>query len=216
LTRAGKAPVWAPSLTFQADALHQFGDGIPPSGEFTIESLPNQNSRNMSFGAEWQIGTFRVGGRGGKSSVDNRQAGSEDQDLGTTTRALTLGWSGSPRLTLGGELGLDRNRSEAQKKTDATFRWAANITWTFYRQLAMAASFTNVHAWDSLDARDSMNIDGFVELSAGFRLSRADRRKGRIFVRWIDQQADLIDRSFGLRDARRNASISTGLTVSLF
>ena len=214
--RGGAQPRWAPILSIQTDALHQFGEGIPASGEFSIESIPDQISENVALGAEWQVGTFRVGGRVGASTQDNRQIGSENQDRATDTAALTLGWAPAPKLSLGGELGLDRNESEEQKKTDSTFRWAANMGWTFYREMALAASFTNIHAWDDLDARDSENIDSSVELSAGFRLSRADRRKGRIFVRWIDQRTDLIDRSFGLRDARRNASLSTGLTVSLF
>lgn len=207
---------WAPILSLQAEALHQFGDGIPIGGDFTIESIPDFASRNIVAGADWQIGSVRAGLRLGTTTQDNRQPGSELRDFVTDTSALAFGWTPNPAFSIGGELGLDRNESVEQQKVDSTLRWAANASWAFYKELAIAGSISNVHAWDDLETRDSANIDGFLELSAGFRLSRVDRRKGRIFVRWTDRRADLVDRTFTLRDSRRSAALTTGLTLSLF
>jgi hypothetical protein len=208
---------WAPVVSVQADSLHQFGDGIPIGGDFTIESIPDLESRNLLVSADWQLGsTVRGGVKLGTSTQDNLQVGSENQDSTTRTSALTFGWTPRAALSVGGELGLDRIESVAQERIDSTLRWAATLNWTIYKEIAFAGSLTNIRAWDDLDTRDSRNIDAFLELSTGFRLSRADRRKGRIFVRWIDRQANVLDRAFDLRDSRRNASFATGLTVSLF
>jgi hypothetical protein len=218
LAHEGKEPRWAPVVTLQYEQLHQYADGVPPGGGFTIESIPDQFGWNGSVGAEWQIGTYRVGGRTGRSRQDNRQAGSENQDLTTDNSALTLGWNPTQDLSLGGELGLDRNTSTAEEKTDSTFRWAANVSWKFYREVAIAASVTNNRGWDDRNFRDSGNLDSFVELSSGFTLGRsaASTRKGRIFVRWIDRRNELVDRVFTLRDERSNNAVTTGLSLSLF
>ncbi len=207
---------WAPILSLQAEGFHQFGDGIPIGGDFAIENVPDLVSRNIVAGADWQIGSVRAGLRLGTTTQDNRQLGSELRDFVTDTSALAFGWTPSPAFSIGGELGLDRNESVEQQKIDSTLRWAANVSWAFYKELAFSGSISNVRAWDDLETRDSENIDGFLELSAGFRLSRVDRRKGRIFVRWTDRRADLIDRTFTLRDSRRSAALTTGLTLSLF
>jgi hypothetical protein len=212
-----KGARWVPIVSIQADALHQFGDGIPIGGDFTIESIPDLESRNLLAGAEWQLTpAVRAGVKLGEGTQDNLQIGSENRDFITRTRALTFGWTPRGRVSVGGELGVDRNESVADERTDSTLRWAATLNWTIYKEIAFAGAITNIRAFDNLDARDSENIDSFLELSAGFRLSRADKRKGRIFVRWTDRQADVFDRAFELRDSRRSASFATGLTMSLF
>jgi hypothetical protein len=216
LRRGAAESRWAPVVSLQAEALHQYGDGVPVSGGFTIRNIPDQASWNALLGADWQIGMCRAGVRFGKTEQDNRQVGSEIRDFMTDTGALTLDWTPGPAFGLGGDLGLDRNASAEQQKTSSTLRWAARMRWTFYKKVAVAASLTNIRAWDDRGVRDSENIDSSVELSAEFRLSRGERRKGRVFVRWIDRRADFVDRSFGLRDLRRSASFATGLTLRLF
>jgi hypothetical protein len=214
LTRDGVTPKWAPTISVQAEANHQFGEGLPPG--FTIDSVPDRMAWNLQTSAEWQVGTWRVGGRFGRTLQDDRQFGREAFDVATNTGAFTFDWSPSARFGFGGELGMDRNRTDEQLKTDSTFRWAARSNWTVWREVALAGTITNIRAWDDLDSRDAENIDSSIELSSGFKLSRADKRKGRIFVRWVDRRGDTFDRIFGLRDKRGSSALATGLTLSMF
>lgn len=207
---------WAPVLTLQSEAIHQFGD-VRVSEDFPAESIPDEVGWNALLGAEWQLGPWRVGGRVGRTNRDSQQVGSEQRDFITDTALMTLGWTAATKpFSVNGELGFDSNESVEQAKTDDALRWGANMNWTFYRDIAFAGAISNNRAWDSLDERESENIDSSVELSAGFKLSRADRRKGRLFVRWTDRRGDTFERAFGSRDIRRNEAFATGLTFSLF
>lgn len=214
LVRDEKPARWAPTITVQGESTHERGDGIPQG--FTADSVPDRHGWNLVTAADWQVGTWRIGSRFGRTVIDNRQLGSETFDIATNTGAVSFDWEPAARLSLGGELGLDRNRSEAEEKTDSTFRWAARASWIVYRDVSVAGNLTNIRAWDDLELRDSENIDGALELSSGFRLSRADRRKGRIFIRWVDRRSDLIDRSFAMRDARSASAFATGISMSMF
>lgn len=206
---------WYPTISVQAQLLHQFAD-VVPTDAFPIDSLPDQLSRNVAFAADWQISAWRIGGRLGRTTQDDRRSSSGIGDLETDTGALTFDWAPRPRFSFGGDVGLDRSRSEEQQKTDSVFRWAARTNWTVYKEVTLVGSITNIRGFDDLDQRDSDNLDSSLELSTGFRLSRADRRKGRVFVRWVDRRGDLLDRTFGLRDVRRNSAFATGITVSMF
>jgi hypothetical protein len=207
---------WTPTISLQAEALHQYGDGVPVSGGFTIRNVPDQASWNALFGAEWQIGMCRAAVRFGKTEQDNRQVGSEIRDFMTDTRALTMDWTPRPAFAVGGDLGLDRNTSREQRKMSSTLRWAARMHWGFHKKTAFDASVTNIRGWDDRDIRDSENLDASVELSSELPFVRGKSRKGRVFVRWVDRHAKLVDRSFRLRDLRRSSSFATGLTFPLF
>jgi hypothetical protein len=206
---------WAPMLTLQAESIHQFGS-VLISEDFPIESIPDEVGWNAILGAEWQAGQWRIGTKVGRTNRDSQQVGSEQRDSVTDTTLLTLGWTASKPFSINGEVGFDSNENLEQSKTENALRWGANMTWTFFRDIAMAGSISNNRAWDSLDERDSDTIDSSLELSGGFKLSRADRRKGRLFVRWTNRRGDTFERAFGVRDIRRNQAFATGLTFSLF
>lgn len=208
-------PGW-PTLTVEADHVHQFAEELPPSGDFTVFDIPDQKSWNVQTLAEWEIGAWRAGTRLARTAQDDRRLGSETRDFVTSSGALTFDWTPAQRFSLGGELGLDRNRSEEQRQTDSTLRWSARTNWVVYKEIAVAASVSNIRAWDDRDVRDSDNADTSIELSSGFRLSRADRRKGRIFIRWTERRGTTHEREFGFRDARRQSAFATGLTLRMF
>lgn len=216
MLRAALARRFSPTISLQADSVHQFGDELPASGDFTIFDLPDQKSRNLQASLDWQLGVWRVGTRFTHTLQDNQQLGNETRDFVTNGGALSFDWAPQSRFSFGGEAGLDRNRSEEQQQTDSTFRWTARTNVVLYREVTLAATVSNDRAWDDLETRDSKSLDTSIELSSGFRLSRTDRRKGRIFIRWVERSGTVHERQFGLQDARRNSAFATGLTLRVF
>ncbi|HVT42901.1 MAG TPA: hypothetical protein VMT00_00770 [Thermoanaerobaculia bacterium] len=214
----GARATFLPMLSIQLDRTHQFGVGIPVNAEFAETHVPDQMSDNGTASLDWQIGRVRAGLRIGRTKQDNRQVGRENADFETSTSAVSFGFNPVPRLGFGIEMSVDDNESLEVGRRDRNERYGTNVTWTLFGQTALTASASKSLAHDNFRTSDSDSLDGFLELSSGFRLSRGEpqRRQGRVFLRYGDQRSKTRDLTFGTDTDREGATVTSGLTLSLF
>ncbi len=213
----GPTRTWLPMITWGLARIHQFGDSVPTLGGFTPTFVPDQVSLSHNVMVAWQAARWRVLYQLSRSSQDNRQEGRENADLVNTAHTLSLGVTPLPVLDVAVDGGLEKadNREFAQHNT--TQRLATLLTWRFTARNAVIAGVSHTSVSDDPRTFTQSATDLRLELSQRFTLFRArlDRGPAQVFVRYARQFGDRLVPP-GAGDTRRNWSLNTGLTLSVF
>ncbi|HXI13018.1 MAG TPA: hypothetical protein VNM92_10265 [Thermoanaerobaculia bacterium] len=214
---AEKTAKYFPIFALQLDQTHQKGSGLPPNSDFEPANLPDQISLNGGASLAWQVGIFQIGYRIGKTLQDNRQIGRERADFDTSTNAVTIGFAPGQRLNVSFDVSREENGSEEDGKRDRTNRFGTNVSWTLFGQTALAGNISQTLGNNNLGTSNQRGTDGFLELASGFKVPLgAQKRQGRAFVRFADQRARSKDLVFGTSSDRQGATVTSGVTFSLF
>ncbi len=208
---------WFPTVSAQMELTHQFGTGVPVNSDFDSSQVPDQMSRNAIASLDWQLGTFRVGYRLGKSLQDNRQFSRDQADFTTFSNAVTLGYSPVQRFNVSVDLSLDQNESLEERRRDRTQRYGTTLAWTLFGQTALSTTVSNTVANNNFRTLDQRGTVGFLELSSGFSLAgkTATNRQGRLFIRYSDQRNRSRDNVFNLATDNRGVTVASGITLSV-
>jgi hypothetical protein len=215
---SGRRASILPLVAIQLDQTHQRGSGLPPNSDFEPVHLPDQLSTNGLASLSWQLGRFQLGVRAGKTFQDNRQTGRERADFDTATNAITLGFAASQRLNLSFDASREENGSKEDGRRDRRNRFGSNLSWTIFGQTAIAGNISHTLGDNNLRTSSQRGTEGFLELASGFHLSggAAQKRQGRVFVRFSDRRARSNDLVFGTRSDNQGGAVTSGLTFSLF
>jgi hypothetical protein len=183
----GAAPAWPwPAASFAWQRTRQFGDGVPVGGDFQPTHVPDQVSINRIASLAWTAGATSVSYRWNWSTQDNRQIGRERADFRSAVHGVTISTPGARGLTLGVDLGLERNRSDELDLTQRVERVGANVQWQLSSRTAFSGALSRMWSEDPRSDQRLRQTELFGELSQGFNLYRRPEggTQGRIFVRY--------------------------------
>ncbi|MFN0181062.1 MAG: hypothetical protein ACKVZ0_19825 [Gemmatimonadales bacterium] len=175
-----------PAASFGWQRTRQFGDGVPVDGGFQPTHVPDQVSINRTGALNWTLGAAALGYRWNRSTQDNRQVGRELADFRTDVHGLTVTGPAGRTLTIGLDLGVERNRSDELGLTQRVERIGANLQWQLTTRAALAGAVSQMWSEDPRSDQRLRNTEMYGELSQGFNLYRRPEggTQGRVFVRY--------------------------------
>jgi hypothetical protein len=208
---------WLPSLTYTLDRTHQYGDSVPPNGDFTAPFVPDQASLNQLASLDWTAGRWRFGLRLGGSNQDNRQPGRERADLDVDTRGVALGVAPAVGLDLSLEAARELSHNREFGQETETRRYGLNASWRSPKAWSVTALVSRSESDDDPRTRTQESWGGDGQIAWRFERKHGERHgtSGQIFLRYLAQSNLSRDALFGGVD-QSNWSLSSGLSVSLF
>jgi hypothetical protein len=209
---------WIPVLGGTVSHIHQFGAWLPIDAGFSDSHVPDQISLSGQGRVEWSVGKYRFGYRTSISNQDNRQIGRENADFRSDAGTVFVGFMPTDRLEFSVESSLERQRNLELDQRDRMRRHGATMSWRFWRDVALAASYSWTFGRDQAWTNERLAAESFVDLSSGFTLwpAAAQHNRARIFVRYSNRDSSTFDRVFDLRSDNEGWSITSGLNVSVF
>jgi len=214
---AAKTRPWLPLLTYAYDRTHQFGEGVPPDGDFAASHVPDQVSVNQSAGLDWQGGRWQLGYRLTLSEQDNRQVGRQDADFETSVHGVNLTLAAHARLDLGIESSREESDNLELSQTETTQRYGLSFQWRATPVLTFAGTLSRSERDD--DPRTSESEDTGVDVQGTWRFERrhGDRHgwSGQLFLRYAEQSATSRDRVFGFATDVETWTLTSGLNLSI-
>jgi hypothetical protein len=209
---------WLPLLSYTLDRNHQYGLGIPPGSGLRPDQIADQVSLNQAAGFDWQKGSYRFGMRFGWSDQDNRQPGRERADFENTTQTVSAGGTLFAPLDLGVELTREHADNLEQATTQTQMRYGLNMIWRIWKRLSLTSILSTSTLEDGARTREGNAWNADLQLAWGFEHRRTERHgySGQLYLRWLDQAADSLDRAFGFSSDTELRTLNAGMTLSLF
>jgi len=209
--------IWLPMITYGLARIHQFGDSVPTLGGFTPTFVPDQASTNHTLGLVWQAPQWRVLYQLNRSGQDNRQQGREAADFVNQIHVVSLGFTPLRSLDVGLDAGFERAENREFSQRHSTRRVGSLVTWRFTSRNALVGNISRTRITEDPGTALQSATDLRLELSQRIALvrGRSDRPPAQLFVRYAHQLGDRVVPPSG-RDPRRNWSVNTGVTLSLF
>lgn len=215
---ARPSAVWIPVIGGTVSHIHQFGAWLPVDSGFSDSHVPDQISIAGQGRIEWTVGRYRFGYRTSISNQDNRQVGRENADFRSDAGTVFVGFAPTDRLELSVESSLERQRNLELNQRDRLRRHGATMSWRFWRDVALAASYSWTFGRDQAWTNERLATESFVDLSSGFSLwpASTQQNRARIFVRYSNRDSSTFDRVFDLRSDNEGWSITSGVNLSVF
>ena len=219
LLRVTRAAAWLPTLSYARQQMHQFGAGIPTG--FSASDIPDQMSVIHDASAQWQVKQWQFGYHLNVSEQDNRQPGHEQSDFGATTQGLTVGVMVAASLSLGTELGIERQNNKEFALINTLRRASASANWRINELTTIDAAFNISHAVDPAAASNTHVGSAQAGISRSFNLwhSTDSTPRGQAFLRFSRYSNDVfaLGSSFGPPTlAMGTWHIASGLTLRIF
>jgi hypothetical protein len=213
-----RRPAWLPALVYSYQRIHQKGDGVPDNSGARPTFVPDQVNAVHGLGLDWQSGTWRVSYRLERSTQDNRQPEREQADNANLVQGLSLGFTPTPSLTLGLDLGFDVADNKEIARTNRTRRSGITIEWRATSTTSLATRWALTDGDDDTGLRESGNSDLSAQVTQrlDFLKLAGGAQPGQVFLRIGRVSSRALDREFQVDDDRRNWTASTGLTLTLF
>ena len=209
---------WLPRVSYNYDQTHAFGAFLPINSGFSLTHVPDQESTNQSFNAEWTHDDLRFGYRFNHSFQDNREVGRELADFRTQVNALTLGIKPHRRLDLNFDLSSERAANLEVNRLDRALRLSFGTSLQTSVQSMLAANVSSNLAGDAVNTNRNRSIDLDLQWSWRFGIEKDTYRKlrGQFFIRYANRYARAQDRVFFFTNINKFQSFSAGLSVTLF
>lgn len=218
--RTGSPPStpWWPLVTYTLNRTSQVGGAIPADGGFASEAqVPDQRNALQTLRSDWTFARVRFGYAAAHTLVDNRQPGRERADFDTFAQTGSLGFTAGTALDLGLEIGRERVRSVEAGSSALTRRIAVNGSWRPTSRATIILAATRTSLRDPAASEGDID-DVMLEGSHTIAMPRmaGSRPRARVFTRWTWQSADIVQILFGATQVRRNWTLATGLSLSVF
>jgi hypothetical protein len=218
LTHSRSASAWLPMFSYTLDRTAQVGEGIPQNGGFISPAqVPDQANTNHTLRADWTTVHLRGGYGMNYVLVDNRQEGRALADFATTVHQVTLAVAPTLQTDLGIDLGLERGVNRELGQVRRTRRVGLNGTWRISRSSVATVLVSHTALRDADTSRnDVIDVNAQFAQTMAFRFAGGWKPRAQLFGRWSWQSADSILFLLGSSESRRNWSLNTGLSLSLF
>ncbi|MBK8246772.1 MAG: hypothetical protein IPK85_05170 [Gemmatimonadetes bacterium] len=176
---------WLPTVSWSLNRTHQAGDGVPEGGIFTPDQVPDQLSRNRDLGAQWQVGTWRVGVRSNRAHQDNRQVGRAAADFASGSDALSIGSAFGSAADVSLDLGDDFQESLERSERSTTRRATLNANLRRGQSTSLMVAFSLLRTTPPTGPV-TLNTDQRVEITQPLTVLKdaSGGARGQLFLRF--------------------------------
>lgn len=221
LLRVTQRPELLPTLSYAVQQMHQFGAGIPTGGIFTASDIPNQLSLVQDASAQWQVRNWQLGYRLNLSDQDNRQPGHTLADFASRTQGVTVGMTASTTLTLGLDLGLERQESKELSQVNHVRRAGLTGNWRATPLTTLDGAVTVSRTEDVGAGRDAHVSSVQAGIAQGIRLwhSADGAPRGQAFLRFSRHSNAFFNLGGSFAPPTQQTglwNVASGLTLRLF
>ena len=221
LFRVTQDGAWLPTVTYAVQQMHQFGAGIPTGGNFTASDVPDQVTVVQDAGAQWQVQQWQLGYRLNLSTQDNRAPGHELADFAAQTQAVTIGVMAGTALTLGLDLGLERQENKQAAQVNHVQKVGVTGNWRMTPVTTFDGSVTFSKTQDPGAGSDTHVSSVQAGIARGFNLWRnsSDTPRGQAFLRFSRYTNDIYNLASSFAPPTQSNgmwSVTSGITLRLF
>lgn len=221
LLRVTRGAAWLPAVSYGLQRMHQHGTGVPTGGFFTASDVPDHFSVVHDGGAQWQVKQWQFGYRVNRSDQDNRQPGRELADYAVRTHGVAVGVMASSSLSLGLDLGLERQENKEWAEVSDLRKAGVRGNWRLMRFTNLDGSFNVSRTEDSGAGSDTRVSSVQAGVAHGFNLWRsADATpRGQVYLRFSRYSNELFTLgswSAPPTQSRGMWNLVSGLTLRLF
>lgn len=217
----GQAPtsaVWWPVVSYSLTRSRQIGEGLPSNGGFVSPSqVPDQINTINTLGADWSLARVHLGYSLNHAFQDNRQPGRETSDFSNQAQQLAVGLTPMSGFSVTVTFNREGTTNFELDRVSHTTRGGVILSWQMDAHSTVNATANHTAIADATAGPSDVE-DATLQYSYGFRF-RSARTAGpalRLFARWTWQSSSALDFLSGVTNERRNWSISTGLTLTIF
>ena len=208
-----------PAANISFTRTHQRGTRAPSTLDPKL--IPNIATDAVTAGLNWTDARWTLALTGGLNKQDNRQLGSENKDIRTTTFGAQLGWRANEKLML--NLGITPNIS---RQTDTGLRrttWNPNasLVWQLPWDIALTSSANFDRSYDSQAINGTRNWGFSNQLVKSFKVpvgwgngTQAAQLSLRQFVTYANNRTlqGLVDS----QTTTRSSGVMLNVSISLF
>ncbi len=183
----GPKDAWyLPVLSIGRDGTHQYGDGLPTNGEFTVADVPDQASVSQTASAEWTRHETTFSWRFNTSAQDNRQPGRELADVDGTVHAMSLGIMPLSSMNVRLETSRERQKFAETAATQELDRIGAIVRWELNALTELSTNVSRATTLDGDAGVKTTNTELQLEASRAFTLYKLidGKPQGRVFLRF--------------------------------
>ncbi|MBI4540542.1 MAG: hypothetical protein HY704_13660 [Gemmatimonadetes bacterium] len=219
--RITRGASWLPTVWYAQQRMHQFGAGIPTGGGFTASDVPDQLSVVQDVSVQWQVKQWQLAYRVNQSDQDNRQPGRELADFATLTHTIAVGVMAGSTLSLGLDLGLERQENQELGQVNHVRRAGVTGNWRVTANTTLDGSIRASRTEDPGAGSDThvSSVQGVI--AHGFNLWRATdgTPRGQVFLRFARYSSELFNLGGSFApptQAFGTWNVASGLTLRLF
>jgi len=208
-----------PAANLSLTRTHQWGTRAPSTLDANL--IPNIATDAISAGLNWTDAQWTLALTGGINKQDNRQLGSENKDIRTTTFGAQLGWRANENLML--SLGITPNIS---RQTDTRLRrttWNPNasVVWQLPWDIALTSSANFDRSYDNQAINGTRNWGFSNQLVTSFKVpvgwgngTQVAQVSLRQFVNYANNrtQQGLVDTQM----TTRSSGVMLNVSIALF
>jgi len=209
-----------PRTSYTFSRTYQFGAAIPVNGGFEVDlsSIPDQIGTNQGITADWQIDKWRLQYRINHAFQNNRQAGSDLNDLKNLTNGFGFGVSPTASFDLNFDFNADSAFDRQADTINRTMRIGPNINWRITQKSVVASNISFTLAGDEAETKRNRNAEFDIQFSQqfGFEKDRFRKLAGQFSIRYANQYARTRDFAFGLNDLTRNQILNMQISFTFF
>lgn len=217
-----KPKKWLPSVSYNYEFVHQFGDSFPVNGEFRDPSqIPDQKNHVQTFNLVWQF-SERLGLNlsHNRAFQDNRQPGREIADF--RSRVTTLALTSKPFSTvdLSFEVSRETQRNFEQPRTDRTLRLGTRMSIQDFivKNTAISWGISGNLSGDTGNLSDARNAEFDVQWLYKLNIGKKGIKKteAQFFIRYANRYGDTFDRPAIIRNFNKTQAFNFGLNINVF
>lgn len=208
-----------PAANLSFTRTHQWGTRAPTTLDPKL--IPNIATDALTAGLNWTDAKWTLALTGGINKQDNRQPGSENKDIRTTTFGAQLGWRANEKLMI--NLGITPNISHQADTALRRTTWNPNasLVWQLPWDIALTSSANFDRSYDNQAINGTRNWGFSNQLVKTFKVpvgwgtgSQAVQVSLRQFVSYANNrtQQGLVDTQM----STRNSGVMLNISIALF
>ena len=213
-----RAHVWWPVVAYALNRSSQVGEGLPPNGgSVSALQVPDQVNVVHNVNAAWTFAHWHTSYTLNRSFQDNRQPGRETADFGNLSHQVAVGLSPTTSLDIAATFNREVATNVEIHAVSRTTRLGATVTWRIDAHSKIDAIANRTAIRDATAGPNDV-LDANLQYSYALALRPGDATRPRLeaFGRWTWQSSDALDAILHTVNDRRNWTLSTGVTLTVF
>jgi len=177
---------YLPTVSYNRNGTHQYGEGLPTNGEFSDADVPDQLSVTQSAALDWSCGSHTLGYRWNGSNQDNRQPGRETADIDGSVHTVSIGAAPRDGISLTFELSRERQAFAETGDTQGLDRIGAIARWQIDAHTDVSGNVSRSTTAPNPNEAKRTNMELQIEASRAFSFFRVGdgQPTTRVFLRF--------------------------------